>query len=115
MHRKRTFALFVVLALLVSCASTDPGRTAFNSLKTLRASVEASLKVFNAGYQAGQFSEFQRSQVGVLYDKYLAADRIAAQALATTTETDPAAIVARVTIIAAEVLKFVQTLKTGGP
>ena len=104
----------VILATLIACATATPQRIAFNSLQTIRTSVEVSLKVFNAGYQAGQFNDLQRTQLATLYGKYTAADKIAAEALLATTTTDPAAIVAQVTIIASDVLKFVQSLK-GGP
>lgn len=107
-------AAFVAVALsILACATVTPQRIAFNSLKTVRTTVESSLKVFNAGYQAGTYTELQRTQLGILYGKYLAADKIAAETLLATTTKDPAAIVAQVTIIASDVLKFIESLKSG--
>jgi hypothetical protein len=106
--------VFVVL-LATACAGVSPQRVALNSLQGIRESVVASVKVFNTGYQAGQFNELQRTQLGTLYTKYLAADKIAAEALgATTVGGDTNALVSQVTIVAADVLRFVQSLK-GAP
>lgn len=114
--RAGAFLALIFLLAASGCATTTTAQQdAFNGLKTLRAGVEGTLKVFNAGYQAGTYSELQRTQVGVLYAKYLAADKIAAQALATTTLTDPAQIISNTTVIAADVINFIRNLKSGAP
>lgn len=125
MNRKQSrkiVALVVVLLAISACASSTLTTAqqvqldTFNGLKTIRASVTATLGVFNAGYQAGQFNEIQRTQLQTLYTKYLAADTVAATALGATTLTDPTQIIQQVTILAGDVLKFVNALKTGvGP
>ena len=112
-QRGRALAVAVVVLVSIACAGMTPQRAAFNSLQTIRTSVEASLKVFNVGYQSGQFNEVQRTQLGTLYGKYLAADKIAAETLQATTTADPNVIVAQVTIVAGDVLRFVQQLKAG--
>jgi hypothetical protein len=112
----RAAACVAALIFLSSCATTTTAQQdVFNGLKTVRAGVEATLKVFNAGYQAGTYSDAQRTQLSVLYGKYLAADRIAAEALAATTTVDPGQILAQVTVLAADVINFVQTLKGSAP
>jgi hypothetical protein len=88
---------------------------AFNGLRTIRASVTTAVGVFNAGYQAGQFTEVQRTQLQALYSKYLAADTLAATALGSTTLTDPTQIVAQVTVLAGDILKFINVLKGVSP
>jgi hypothetical protein len=111
-YRKSLAVLCIVL--VVACAGVSPQRVALNSLQGIRDAVTTSLKVFNAGYQAGQFTDAQRTQLQVLYQKYLDADKIAAEALGVTTSaTDPAAIIQQVTIFAGDVMKFVQSLKKG--
>jgi hypothetical protein len=115
-YRLRAIAGAVALTFLTSCATTTTAQQdAFKGLKTIRVGVEATLKVFNVGYQAGTYSELQRTQVGNLYAKYLAADKIAAEALSATTTTDPGAIIAQVTAIAGDVVNFVTSLKKGTP
>ena len=115
MNRKRILPVLVAVLLVAGCASIPPQRIALNTMQSIRAAVEESLKVFNAGYQAGQFSDAQRAQLGGLYQKYLDADRIAGEALlAASSGTDYTAMVARVTVVAGDVIKFVNTLK-GGP
>jgi cobalamin biosynthesis Mg chelatase CobN len=110
-QRGRALVVLAVVLTLASCATTNTVQLdAFNGLKTIRISVLAATTVFKAGYDAGQFSEAQRTQLGELYNKYLAADTIAATTLQTTTTTDPAQIVGQVTILAGEVLKFVSSL-----
>lgn len=112
----RAGAFLALIFLLAACKTTTPAQVdAFNGLKTLRVSVEASLKVFNAGYQAGTYTELQRTQVGNLYAKYLAADKIAAGLLGATTHADPAQVLADVTVVAGDVIRFVQSLKGGAP
>lgn len=111
---KRLLVPLVLITFLAACASATPQRVALNSLQGIRDTVTASLSVFNAGYQAGQFSEEQRTSLGILYGKYIAADTFAANALIVTTSTDTSAIVGQVTIVASDVIKFVQALK-GGP
>lgn len=114
--RAGAFLALIFLLVASGCATTTTAQQdAFNGLKTIRVGVEASLKVFNAGYQAGTYSELQRTQVGNLYAKYLAADKIAAEALGATMTTDPATIVARVTVLAGDVISFVQNLRQGVP
>src|SRR5271169_1011258 len=117
-QRKRALAASaVILALLIAgCATTTTAQLdAFNALKTIRVSVVAAVGVFNVGYQAGQFNEVQRTQLGTLYNKYIAADAVAATALQATTTTDPTTIVQSVTVLAADVLNFIQLLKTPAP
>ena len=107
-------ALISLLVLSAACATTNTAQLdAFNGLKTIRVSVVAAVGVFNAGYQAGQFNDTQRTQLGVLYNKYLAADTIAATTLQATTTADPTQIVSNVTLLAGDVLRFVQSLKAG--
>jgi hypothetical protein len=113
-YRVRATACAVVLIFLASCATTTTAQQdAFKGLQTIRAGVEATLTAFNAGYQAGTYNEVQRTQLKSLYNKYLAADTIAAEALSATTTTDPGTIIANVTKIAGDVVAFVQSLKTG--
>src|SRR5271169_2123823 len=116
-QRKRALAASaVILVLLSACATTTTAQLdAFNALKTIRVSVVAAVNVFNVGYQAGQFNEVQRTELGTLYNKYIAADAVAATALQATTTTDPATIVQSVTVLAADVLNFIQLLKTPAP
>lgn len=111
--RLRAAALpLAALIFLAACAGVTPQRVALNSLQGIRDSVTTSVKVFNVGYQAGQFNELQRTQLGTLYNKYIAADKIAAEALgATTVGSDPSAILGQVTVLAGDVIKFVNTLK----
>lgn len=110
---KRVVTPLILVAFLAACASASPQRVALNSLQGIRDTVTTSLKIFNAGYQAGQFTEQQRTNLNVLYDKYLAADKIAAEALLPV-GSDPNVILAEVTLVASDVIKFVQSLK-GGP
>src|SRR5271169_160007 len=116
-QRKRALAASaVILVLLSACATTTTAQLdAFNALKTIRVSVVAAVGVFDAGYNAGQFNELQRTELGTLYNKYLAADAVAATALQATTTTDPTTIVQNVTALAGEVLTFVQLLKPPAP
>ena len=110
---KRLVTPLVIIAFLAACAGAPPARVAINSLQGIRDTVTTSLKVFNAGYQAGQFTEQQRTDLGVLYDKYLAADKIAAEALLPV-GSDPNAILSQLTLVASNVIEFVQSLK-GAP
>jgi hypothetical protein len=112
---------------LAGCATTAPVTTptgtgtplttvqvdVLNGLKTIRSGVEAAVKVFNAGYQVGDFTDKQRTDLSILYAKYQQADAIAANLLVTTTDTTPAEIVGHVTMIAGDVIKFVQSLNPG--
>ena len=110
-----------VVTTQIGCTSTTltPAQQvqldAFNGLKTIRASVTTAVGVFNAGYQAGQFSEAQRTSLQTLYSKYLAADNVAAAALSATTLTDPVQIISQVTVLASDVLKFINALKGVSP
>ena len=111
---KRGLAVALLAAALVSlaCATTTTAQLdAFKALQTIRTSVVAAVGVFNQGYQSGQFTEVQRTQLGVLYNKYVAADAVAATALQATTTTDPTTIVQTVTALAGDVLNFVSLLK----
>jgi hypothetical protein len=114
MRRARLAVAVLALLALVSCA-TAAGNTAkldvFNGLKTIRVGVEGAVAVFNVGYQAGTYSEAQRTQLGLLYQKYLLADKAAADALMATSTSDPGEIVSRVTVVAADVIRFIQALK----
>jgi hypothetical protein len=101
---------FITLFFLLACASS-PQRIALNTLQGIRDTVTTSVKVFNVGYQAGQFSEQQRTDLKVLYNKYLAADTAAATALLSVTDTQASAILSDVTILANAVIQFVQSLK----
>lgn len=115
MIRQRVALLIVIMLVASGCATTTTAQqNAFNGLKTIRVGVEGALAVFNAGYQAGTYTEAQREKLRALYTKYLAADKIAAEALLATTTTDPATIVSRITVVAADVIRFVQELK-GAP
>ncbi len=107
------FVTAVVVAALVACAGVTPQRIALNSLQGIRDSVTTSLKVFNAGYQANQpgFGEIQRTKLQTLYGKYLAADKVAAEALAVTTAANQTDLVASVTVLAADVIRGVQSLQ----
>ena len=110
--RVRSFAPIVIVLLLVACAGATPQRVALNSLQGIRQSVVTAVQVFNAGYQAGQFSDAQRTSLGVLYGKYVSADNLAATALgATTVGTDPTVLVGQITALAADVINFVNSLK----
>ena len=112
-YRAALAPVLVLVLLAAACASVPPQRVALNSLQGVRASVVAAVQVFNAGYQQNQFSEAQRTALGTLYNKYVAADSLAATALgATTVGSDPNAILAQVTVVAADVIKFVAALKT---
>lgn len=120
--KKLCLSLALVIALVappfspVACTTTQVATAqtdALNGLKTIRASVEAAVKIFNVGYQAGTYNEAQRTQLGILYAKYLAADTATATALNVST-SDTATIVANVTSLAGAVLTFVQSLK-GAP
>jgi hypothetical protein len=116
---RKTLRIAPALALILlvtACATTTPAQVdAFNGLKTVRAGVEATLKVFNAGYQAGTYTELQRTQVGNLYAKYLAADKIAATLLGASVHADPGQVIADVTVAAGDLVKFIQSLKGGTP
>lgn len=113
--RARAFLALIFLLTASACATQNAAQQdAFKALKTIRVSVEASLTVFNAGYQAGTYTEAQRAQLRTLYSKYLAADKIAAESLGVTLTTDPTVIVSQVTVLAGDVIKFVQSLK-GAP
>lgn len=102
----------IALIFLIHCATAQTAQqNAFNGLKTIRVGVEGALTVFNAGYQAGIYTEAQRTQLQTLYVKYLAADKIAAEALGASLQTDPATIVGKVTVVAADVIRFVQLLQ----
>ena len=115
-QRGRAIAASAGILLLLACATTTTAQLdAFNALKTVRASVVAAVGVFNAGYQAGQFNEVQRTQLGTLYNKYIAADAVAATALSATTTTDPTLIVQNVTVLAGDVLNFINLLKPPAP
>ena len=115
-QRGRAIAASAGILLLIACATTTTAQLdAFNALKTIRVSVVAAVGVFNAGYQAGQFTEAQRTSLETLYNKYIAADAVAATALQATTTTDPTAIVQSVTVLAGDVLKFVQLLRPPAP
>jgi len=105
-------AALIFLLVASGCATTTTAQqNAFNGLKTIRVGVEATLGIFNAGYQAGTYSEAQRTQLKGLYEKYLAADTIAANTLKATTTTDPGTIISQVTVVAADVIRFIQSLK----
>lgn len=104
--------LIAILVLTAACPGVTPQRVALNSLQGIRDAVTTGLRVFNAGYQAGQYTDAQRDQLKVLYEKYLIADKVAAEALATTAATgDPVLLIQSVTIVAGDVLRFVQSLK----
>jgi hypothetical protein len=117
---RKFFAALIVAVFLtaspfspVACTSTQTATaqtTAFQALQTIRVSVESAVKVFNVGYQSGQYTDAQRLQLGLLYNKYLAADTVAAQALTVST-SDSTTIVGNITQLAAAVLNFVQTLQ----
>jgi hypothetical protein len=118
---QRLTVCLLVLALASCTASTTTTvgvgavrQDVFNGLKTIRIGVEGALAVFNAGYQAGTYSEAQRTALGALYQKYLLADTAAADALKATSTTDPATIIGGVTVVAADVIRFIQALK-GAP
>jgi hypothetical protein len=116
LNRKRALspAIAVVLAIALmgaSCAGNSPQRDALNTLQSFRATVVAAVGVFNKGYQAGTFSDAQRTQLGVLYNQYLLADTAAADAIGATTTTDPSTIVANVTVLGNAVINFVTSLK----
>jgi hypothetical protein len=93
----------------------SPQRVALNSLQTTRAAVEAAVKVFNTGYQSGQYGEIPRTQLKTLYSQYLAADTVAANLLTATTETNISAVIGDVTVAAGNVIAFVQSLKKVSP
>jgi hypothetical protein len=116
--RTKSLTVLCIIVLMVgmgnACAGVPPQRVALNSLQGIRDSVVTAVKVFNVGYQAGQYNDTQRAQLQVLYQKYLDADKIAAEALgATTVVGDPNSVVQQVTILAGDVMKFVQSLKKG--
>lgn len=115
MRRHRIAALVAAAMVISACSTMTPGRAALNSLETTRAAVEATVKVFNSGYQAGQFSDAQRTQLKTLYGQYLITDTAAANLLAATTEVNVNALVSDVTVAAGKVIEFVQTLKKGAP
>lgn len=114
-HTSIAAAVFVAAALLACVSGLTPTQQAqldaFNSLKSIRVLVVAGVEVFNKGYQSGQFNEAQRLELGILYNKYLTADTIAATALQTTTTSDPGKIVSNVFILASDILRFIQSLK----
>ena len=110
-QRARAVVALAAALTLLACATTTTAQLdAFNALKTIRVSVVAAVGVFNAGYQQNQFTEAQRTQLGILYNKYVAADAVAATALQATTSTDPTTIVQNVTALAGDVLNFVSLL-----
>ena len=116
MNRQRITAALVLAVLVTACASMPPQRVALNTLESIRAAALAAVKTFNVGYQAGQFSEVQRTQLGILYGKYQKADTIAAEGIAAASAgTDYTQLVAGVTVFAGDLIKFVQSLKAGGP
>lgn len=107
--------VLVLLVAAVACAGASPQRVALNTLQATRQSVVTAVGVFNTGYQAGQFNDAQRDQLGVAYNKYLAADTAAALALKAATDTQAQAIVADVLAASVQVLQFVQSLKAPTP
>lgn len=116
--RKLRASLVPVIAILlitVACAGASPQRVALNTLQAVRATVVTAVQTFNVGYQSGQFSEQNRTDLGVLYNKYLTADTAAAQALLVVTDTQASAIAANVTNLANDVILFVQALKPPTP
>jgi hypothetical protein len=98
----------VVLSLLVACASTPPDRIALNTLKSLRATAEASVAVVKKGRAAVPpvFTPAQEAQARDYYSKYLAADKAAAEAIFAGTNLSTANVAQAV----ADLAQFVNTL-----
>jgi H+/Cl- antiporter ClcA len=104
----------VVLAASLGCAST-PQRIAFDTLQTLRTSVEGYVTAFNAGYQAGTYSDAQRDSLGVLYGKWRAADTAAALVIVATVDVQASTEGQKVALAVRAILDFVNSLKGSTP
>lgn len=117
MNRKYHFAPALLLVLLVlSAASCPPDRAALNTLKSARLTAEHAVAVIKAGrlLTPPLFSDAQEAQARVLYGKYLAADKVAAEALyASASTADTATFVSAVSKAAADLAAFVSSLQKG--
>lgn len=112
--RAAVAASLAAIFFLVSCTATrPPDRVVLDTLQSLRATVVTGMKSFNVAYQAGQATEAQRTQVLAAYDKYLAADKVAALSLGAT--VDPNAVLPNVQAAVAELMKLIQSFVPKGP
>jgi hypothetical protein len=113
-HGARRGAFLVVLLAVAltagACAST-PQRIAFDTLQTLRTSVEGYVTVFNAGYQAGTYNDAQRDALGALYGKWKAADTAAALVIVATVDVQASTEGQKVAVAVRAILDFVNSLK----
>lgn len=104
----------VILVFLISCASTPHDRVALNTLKSLRTTAESAVSVFKAGRAQVPplFTAEQEVEARSLYAKYLAADKIAAEALLIYKQGDDlTAMMGTVSKAVNDLVAFVNSLK----
>lgn len=73
----------ILFFLLITAASCPPDRAALNTLKDFRATAEHAVAVVKAGRATSPpiFTIDQEIQARAFYEKYLAADKLAAEAI----------------------------------
>jgi hypothetical protein len=114
MRSRARFVAPVILLLCFVAASCPPDRAAKNTLEGLRTTAEHAVAVMKAGRISNPpiFTAVQELQARDLYSKYLAADKIAAEALyAVSVKSDTDALIAAVSKAVADLVAFVDSLK----